>query len=62
MPTDSNTMDDWWNEGFDAFFAGSRDQHRDAEKIEDDRAWWKWRQGWLAARAYRRSIIGASDA
>ena len=56
MPTDLNTLDDWWNEGFDDHIAGSCDWYMDAEEIEDDHARWEWRKGWLAARDYKAAI------
>ena len=55
MPTDLNTLDDWWNEGFEDFFADAS-RMAGAREIEDDRARRKWLEGWYMAQAYRNAM------
>jgi hypothetical protein len=54
MPTDLNTLDDWWNEGFDDFFDGAKIQDVSGEVGLDFAN--AWQDGWRDAEAYRNAI------
>ena len=54
MPTDLNTLDDWWNEGFDDFFDGSAKWEVAVDIAED--AADAWTEGRNFAIAYRNAM------
>jgi hypothetical protein len=53
MPTDLNTLDDWWNEGFDDFFAGA--EWEESYEIGGE-AGTSWFCGWSEAKMYRNAM------
>jgi hypothetical protein len=59
MTTDLNTLDDWWNEGFDDFFDGA--SVRSKEEVEDNETRWAWVAGWLEAEAYSNAMKEQPD-
>ena len=51
--TDLNTLDDWWNEGFEDFFAGA--EWEESYGIRGA-AGASWLGGWYMARDYRNAM------
>jgi hypothetical protein len=59
MTTDLNTLDDWWNEGFDDFFDGA--SLSASSQIVRHMAAVKWIQGWTCAKAYSNAMKGIQN-
>lgn len=55
MTTDLNTLDDWWNEGFDDFFDNAP-FHKTIEGNGMEDGLLAWGAGWQAARDYRNAM------
>lgn len=53
--TDLNTLDDWWNEGFDDFFSGAP-IGENVELSESEKNRLAWVDGWYAAQTYRNAM------
>lgn len=47
-------LDDYWNEGFDAFFAGS--DLKELDNLPDREAMLEWLDGWDAAKDYQDGL------